>query len=224
MSVTTSRLPLARAEVYAERLREVLAAACEDVLVVGSVRRRKVDVGDIELAVLPKFDEVPKDLFGGVVEGKRGPGYSQLDRVIGGLVEAGLLVVDPACQGPRQKRFRLGPGGIVWAHAGFTVELYIAQGLGNWGNTVAIRTGPKEWNIALVTSWQRGGLMPSMLCHKDGWLRWCGPGTSTTFQCPTEQHFFRHLKLPYVPPHKRTAELVEVLRSGRYDVDELEAE
>ena len=219
MSVTECRLPLGQAEVYAERLREALMPACDDILIVGSVRRRKVDVGDVELAILPKFDPASTDLFGGAVD-ERVPGYTHLDRAIASLVASDVLV-RAGLDGPRQKAFTLGRAA---RDCGFKVELFIAQGRGNWGNTVAIRTGPTEMNIALVTAWNRGGLLPDFLCHRDGWLRWGGPGRSTVFECPTERHFFNYVKLPCIAPRKRTPEIVGVLRSGRYDVDELEAE
>lgn len=79
------RLPLNQAERLAEELVELLRPACERIAVAGSIRRRKADIGDIELVAVPK-DEEALDLFGGRVS----VSFDQdqlTDRVCGLLVD-----------------------------------------------------------------------------------------------------------------------------------------
>jgi len=65
------RMPLAKAEALAEKVYERIAPLAEFMMVVGSIRRRRPEIGDIEFVVLPKdLDSFLKELdrlgyFGG---------------------------------------------------------------------------------------------------------------------------------------------------------------
>jgi len=51
-------MELEKAKAIAEELKELLAPACERIRIAGSIRRRKPDVGDIEILAIPKFNGV----------------------------------------------------------------------------------------------------------------------------------------------------------------------
>lgn len=58
-------MELEKAKVIAEDLTSLLAPVCEKIKVAGSIRRRKTQVGDIELLVIPKYvagvDQLERD-------------------------------------------------------------------------------------------------------------------------------------------------------------------
>lgn len=58
MSTSEHKLPLQHAEQLAHRLVELLTPHCERIDVAGSIRRKKQEVGDIEIVCLPKKIEV----------------------------------------------------------------------------------------------------------------------------------------------------------------------
>lgn len=172
-----------------------LAPGCERVVVAGSLRRKKAEVGDVELVVLPRRDV---DLYGEPAET-----YSALDHLIRQWVERGhvRLTVD----GPRQKRLE-----VTTAWPGLKVELYIADWR-NFGGTLAIRTGSAEFSKALVTP-QPFGLMPEWLRQEGGYLRSGSDGT--IIPCQTEQDYFTRLGVQWVEPEHRTGETPDRMRQG----------
>lgn len=56
------RMPLVVAERHAQRIVEAISGACERIQIAGSIRRRKEEVGDIEIVAIPKRGGT--DLFG----------------------------------------------------------------------------------------------------------------------------------------------------------------
>jgi len=49
-----NRMKLEEAQVIAEKTKALLAPYCERIEIAGSIRRKKPDVGDIELVAIPK--------------------------------------------------------------------------------------------------------------------------------------------------------------------------
>lgn len=190
MTTTTEpqRLPLAEAEWLASELLGWLSPACEQLVVAGSIRRRKATIGDIELVGVPATVD-RTDLFGEPILDSR------LDRILAGMIPQRLTwhPTRPA-NGDRLKRL------WVPSHA-ITVELWLAQP-DNLGNILAIRTGDAGFSHLLVTARAHGGLMPDGMRHDDGRL-W---REGQQVPCPTEAHLFAALNLPLVPPVQRTAE------------------
>lgn len=105
MDVAKTRYPLAQAQRLAEQVRLLIADSCERVQVAGSIRRRRLDVGDIELVCIPKQIE-QRNLLGEVV------GHvDMLDLRIKELIGEGILEVRGG-YGEQNKMLRHVPSGV----------------------------------------------------------------------------------------------------------------
>lgn len=163
----------------AQALEVMLGAACERTLIAGSLRRKKAEVGDIELVVLPKVEEV-RDLFGEIT-GFR----SLLDEALVGL-DARLTK-----NGTRYKQF---------AWDGCPVDLFIAT-RDTWGCIATIRTGSADFTHWLVSPRRQGGGCPSHLRFSEGRI-WEGAQALDT---PDERDVFAALGQRWVEPEDRAA-------------------
>lgn len=170
-------MELEKAEAIAENLKALLEPACERIVIAGSIRRQKPEVGDIELLCIPKYVA----------------GVDQLDREIGALFIQRIL------------GFRLNKLGRKVYGTKNKLLLHIESGIGVdifstteecWPVALAIRTGPKESNVAIATAAQR-----------KGWrLRAYGSGFDTPngpIHCQSEREVFELVGLPYQQPWER---------------------
>ena len=132
---TGTRLPFAVALAIAERLVRELEPVVARVKVAGSLRRRKPDVGDIELVVEPRQIE---DLGGCV------PDIDAVRDV------ARRWALDRAVDGRDRKLSVRLPEGLA-------VELYLVHPPAQWGSILAIRTGPAELGKRVMTLLKRRG-------------------------------------------------------------------
>lgn len=131
MSSTTKRFPLGQAEVIAAKVIALLAPHCERIEVAGSVRRKRLTIGDIEIVCIPKpYDATP-------------------------LFASGLATVVnqwPKVKGELPCRYtqRLLPDGIP-------LDLFMVDRNG-FGLQLAIRTGSAAWSHqVLAKAWVRAG-------------------------------------------------------------------
>jgi DNA polymerase/3'-5' exonuclease PolX len=114
----------------AEKTKALLAPHCERIEIAGSIRRRKPDVGDIEIVAIPK----PYDI---------------------GLFESGIVTVVNQWQKvkgelPCKYTQRILPEGIK-------LDLFFAN-RENWGLIFAMRTGSAEYSHkVLATEWVKSG-------------------------------------------------------------------
>lgn len=206
MSGNKARLPLAAAESLAAELMALLTPGCERIEVAGSVRRRRADVGDIEVVCVPKVER-SADLFGGTGDAE----WNELD----------ALCTDLRVRGVFGQRFDT-HGRTAWgsrhkraAYRDAAIDLFCVLPPASWGSIFAIRTGPRLFSRALVTPphkvvWddESGrsygpGLMPSWLLHREG--HFVHAGTREVFPTPEESDVFALLKLPFIPPQERDA-------------------
>jgi hypothetical protein len=200
-----------------ESIRARLAPACEKTAIVGSLRRGKPNPHDVELLLQPVRDE---DMFCEKLDT-----YTNLDRAIGRLVADGILTPDCGVKrdGAKYKRF------LCPALDMMPFELFIAH-TGNWGNSMAIRTGPADFSRTLVTAVRHGGCMPNHLVQAQGYL-WAfksehagityrkltssgAPGyylsEATRIDCETEDAYFAALRLPVIVPAERGERIDEL--------------
>ena len=78
MIMEKTRCPLGRAEEVANEVVKLLEPGCERIAIAGSIRRRKSEVGDIEILVIPKY-------------GGLGCAVNLLDQQLIGLRHEGVL-------------------------------------------------------------------------------------------------------------------------------------
>jgi DNA polymerase/3'-5' exonuclease PolX len=119
-----------KAMAIAERVKAHLAPHCERIEIAGSIRRRKADVGDIEMVAIPK----PYDV------GLFASGIAQ------------IVSVWPKVRGelPCKYTQRMLPEGIA-------LDLFFATEE-NWGLIYAIRTGSADYSHrVLACGWVRNG-------------------------------------------------------------------
>ncbi len=125
-----ARVPFAEAFEIAERIRQQLAPHCERVEIAGSIRRKKSEIGDIEIVLIAKPYTV--DL----------------------LASGVAMVIDqwPAVRGqlPCKYTQRILPEGIK-------LDLFFARPE-NWGFIFAIRTGSAEFSHRVLgMGWRQRG-------------------------------------------------------------------
>jgi len=195
------RLP--EAEALAQEMVERLRGDCERIEVAGSVRRKKAEPHDLELVVIPRFEERQVSL----IEMAQ---VSMLEVNLYALCISGVMAFDSSVKrnGPKHKRLlHLGSGAVV--------EIYSAE-VGNWGLILALRTGPADFNKLLVTNVAYGGAMPLTMRMQDGWLWRRGERVETR----TEDEFFGALGLPTWYPEVRSEHVLQaflLLRASRRD-------
>lgn len=171
------RIPFEQALSIARQLAADLAPHVVRVKAAGSLRRRRPEVGDIELVVEPKL--VAGDLFGAPAPdvqavkdvaarwgtiAKGGDKYFQVEDLVGleGLKCDVFLVTPPA----------------------------------SWGSILAIRTGPAELGKWAVTRMISRGYR-----HVDGHV--VRVSTGETVPTETEEQFFEYAGLPCLKPALR---------------------
>jgi DNA polymerase/3'-5' exonuclease PolX len=189
------RVPLALAEAVAAEARARLAPACERLEVAGSIRRRRPDVGDVELVAVPRVTPGRRDLFGDAT-GEADELHALAER----LLHEGVLAHRPdkngrPAFGTKLKRV------VFRGRAGeLPLDLFAVTGAAQWGVIFTIRTGPGAFSTRLVTQRRYGGGMPEGHRVRDGAL-WDGERLVET---PEEADLFRALGLPWLPPERRT--------------------
>lgn len=178
MSTTTKR-PYTDALAVATELAARLEPACVRLLIAGSLRREKAEIGDVELVAIPRTTPT-LDLFG-----QPAPGLEQsaLDDALAAL---GLTFTK---NGPKYKQF---------AYADMTVDLFLATAE-TWGCVATIRTGSADFAKWLVTERKHGGGCPTGMAFRDGRLWHLGRALDT----PEEADLFAALEQPWVAPVER---------------------
>lgn len=203
------------ASYIAEDLRALIEPVClpGTVLVVGSVRRKRMDVHDIEIIGAP-IPGRPAPEFGNPITATF---VTHLDKILYGLETLGVLARGRG-NGPRKKEYVVNTGhyGLATLNP-FHVEFYLILPPAQWGVGAVIRTGPgspdDHFSKWCVTNRADGGLMP------DGYKQrhlavWSVDQLDSKLEprkgeepvpMPREEDFFKFLGLPYIDPPARHA-------------------
>lgn len=170
-------MELEKARAIAEEVRKLLEPACERIAVAGSIRRRKPEVGDIELLCIPKFVD----------------GVDQLDKELGALVFQEILGLRLNKKGIRA----YGPKNKLLVHlpSGIGVDIFSTT-RENWAVSLVVRTGGKKTNMRIASGALRKGL--SFHAYGRGFTSWKGETI-----CRTEREVFEAVGLPYRDPWER---------------------
>jgi len=170
-------MELERAKAIAEQLKRLLEPACERIVIAGSIRRRKPEVGDIELLCIPKYVA----------------GVDQLDREIGALFIQRILgfrlnKLGSKVYGPKNKLLR-------HLESGIGVDIF-STSEECWPVALVVRTGGKITNQRIATAALRKGYR----------FHAYGSGFSTPngeIVCHSEREVFETAGLPYQEPWER---------------------
>jgi len=170
-------MELNRAEAIAEEIMGLLDGSCDRKEIAGSIRRRKPDVGDIEILCIPRFEG----------------GADSLDRRVQGLMFRGVLALrlnklGRKVYGPKNKLMVHVPSGIGVDIFSTTEEF--------WPVSLVVRTGGKQTNMRIATA----ALQKGYQFHA------YGSGFSTPsgeIVCRSEREVFEAVGLPYREPWER---------------------
>ena len=170
-------MELEKAKAIAERIKALLAPACDRIEIAGSIRRRKPDVGDIELLCIPKYVA----------------GVDQLDRELGLLALQGILrhrlnKLGRKVYGPKNKL-------LLHRESGIGVDIFSTDEQ-CWPVALVVRTGGKRTNKEIASRALERGMR----------FRTYGDGFDTPdghISCETEEHVFQVVGLRYLQPWER---------------------
>jgi DNA polymerase/3'-5' exonuclease PolX len=196
------RVPWDVAARFAQHISAELTPLAVRVKTVGSIRRRKPIVHDIELLIEPPN---AADLFGAEAP--------FLDHIRAKAAQWGDLVKN----GDRYiqvagRLYVLGEG-----ERPVNIDLFLCHPPAQWGSLLAVRTGPKELGELAVTRMKFFDLQ-----HERGHC--VNRRTGELMPTPTEEEFFGLARLPCLPPSKRhtpaafqpTEEVSRVRRSAPF--------
>lgn len=182
------RWPRAAAEVIAAEIWRDFEPYAERLVIGGSFRRGKADVGDLEFVYIPKVRQGQKDLWGKESE--------PVDLLHEWLVNKGM----PGDKYWLRKNIKghiiaFGPWNKMLVHASeMPVDLFRASPE-NWGLVLLIRTGSADFVRKVMARFQELGTPGHV--HEgvsvDGKL----------VSCPDEETVFRLLKWDFMPPSDR---------------------
>jgi DNA polymerase/3'-5' exonuclease PolX len=174
-----NKRPLAEVQTQANWLIEELGEGCERIEVAGSVRRRKPEVGDIEIVCIPR--RIPRfDMFGEYCDSD-----SALDELLDELEWKRIK------DGSKYKQLLL--------EDGTQLDLFICTPE-TWAVNLLLRTGSAEFSHRFVTQKQQGGMMPHGWRVKDARL-WRGNEPQLIFE---ETDLFAAIGAAWVEPVDRT--------------------
>lgn len=192
------RAPLGLAQTLGGHLVKMLEPSTKKVMIVGSVRRMKQMVGDVEIVALAQ-ETTLSDLFGHQITVER----TSIDEALDHLADQDYQGwrVDPRLNGRLHKRLR-------HIHTGLTADLYLTLDSRGWGPLVAVRTGPRDFSKLVVTTARGLGwhFADGFLLH--GHLkgrRPCSDGPACTRIIPLYQEadVFQTLSLTMLSPEER---------------------
>ena len=173
-----------------------LRPACTRIEIVGSVRRGKPEVHDIELLLSIK-NEKPIPEFG-----KPNSVYeTKLDNILADLEYGDILrQASDKKDGAKYKKRALRHTGELNE---FCLDLFIVLPPADWGVLSVIRTGPVDFSKWMVTKKIHGGALPDNCYVKEGAV-WNGEDGSK-FSLPEEEDFFRLSGMDFINPSERVA-------------------
>lgn len=191
------KVPRERAMEAARAVCQRLAPACERLIVAGSLRRGKMEVGDVEIVFIPKLVTMPDpdDLLR-----ERNVTVNQVDEALAAMERQGLLERRKNVNGSET----FGPLNKLMRHVatGVPVDLFTANA-DNWWNYLVCRTGPAESNTRIAMRAQDMGWRWNP--YGPGFSRGGGPlgGEREERRMGSEREVFEFVGMEYLEPWRR---------------------
>ena len=188
MNLEKRRWPIEEAEPVATSLVKLLSPYCQAIVIAGSIRRRKAQVGDIELLCVSRVT-IPQDMFGGLATSQH-----TLDVALEDMTREGDLLQRRLNKAGRPT---FGPSNKLLIHVptGIPVDVFSASKR-NWGMAMVLRTGPREFNVRMMTRFLELG----MKGHAYGGVT---DRNGNEVSCQNEHEVFRILGWEYLSPEDR---------------------
>lgn len=176
----------------AKELCDALKPVTERLVVAGSLRRRKAEVGDVEILFVPKVERRRVGLFAEDVSE-----VCLVGECLGALLAAGVLAKRLNANGSEMwgAKNKL----AVHVASGVPVDFFAATEE-SWFNYLVCRTGPGESNIAICQSAIERGWKWNP--YGSGFSRTVGLGVET-HAVASEREVFEFVGLPYREPWDR---------------------
>jgi len=182
------KFPREKALAVAKELCAALAPVTDRLIVAGSLRRRKLEVGDVEILFIPKTELRNLEFFTKTPVCLAGEVLSQL--LQNGVLQQRKNVNGSTMWGAKNKM-------AVHAASGIPVDLFTAT-YGNWFNYLVCRTGSAENNMAIATAAQAKGWKWNP--YAAGFTRADG---REVHRVESEKGVFDFVGLPYKKPWER---------------------
>lgn len=188
MNTERPRFPYQHAMDVALEVLSALERHCERIQIAGSLRRKKPEVGDVEIVYVPLWKSAPDPnaLFGNVE-------INRVDDAIETLERRSILVRRLNVNG----RESYGEKNKLMRHvaSGIPIDLF-ATTMDSWFNYLVCRTGPSDMNVRICNA-----------AIARGW-KWNPYGSgfsrgSERFAVKSEEDVFRFVGLPYLQPEER---------------------
>jgi len=194
--MTKTRYPRSEAEKVADQIVQIMEPSCLRILVAGSLRRRKSDVGDVEILYIARAERHKGgDFFADAV-------INVADVAIADMERAAILHKRQNVKGSEM----FGPKNKLMVHTltGIPVDLFAATEE-NWWNYLVCRTGGAESNTRIATRAKQLGWKWNP--YGSGFRR-VGPAVSFCNQgevwpVPSEAALFEFLGIAYEEPWER---------------------
>ena len=161
--------------------------------VCGSLRRRKQEVGDVEIVCVSAcrtYEDGEPGLFETFKEKRR---VSMIPHALDALVETSRL--DKRLNTLGRPAWGAENRLAVHKASGIPVDFFMTT-FENWWMTVVIRTGPKEFNLRLIEAARKNGLA------LNAYGTFTGP-TGDKIPLTSEREVFYRAGLPYLEPWER---------------------
>lgn len=181
------RWPRSAALIVAREICDRLKPHCEKLIVAGSLRRRKQDVGDVEILYVSRMEDRPLDMFSSV-------SVSLADEEITRMLADETLT-------KRLSKI----GGTAWGdqnklavhRSGIPVDLFRTVSEA-WWNYLVCRTGPADSNTRIATEAKKIGYRWNP--YGTGFTRLTDGGVNAM---DSEEAVFAFVGLPYADPWER---------------------
>jgi len=166
-------MELEKASAIAEDLKRLLEPVCQKIVVAGSIRRKKPQVGDIELLVIPRAN--------------------YLDKLLHELMMKGILAMRLNKRGSRT----YGPKNKLMVHvpSGIGVDIFSTDE-DRWWVSLVVRTGGKVTNRRIAMAAMRKGW--HLKAYGSGFSSPQG-----NVVCRSERDVFELVGLRYLAPWER---------------------
>lgn len=186
-SVAKVKWPRSAALDVARELCDRLKPFCDHLIVAGSLRRRKREVGDVEILYISRMEERPLDMFST-------QSVILADEELGKMLADGTLTKRPSKT-----------GGTAWGdknklaghRSGMPVDLFRTVPE-SWWNYLVCRTGPADSNTRIASEAKRRGYQWNP--YGPGYTR-LSDGSVTAMD--SEADVFAFVGLPYAEPWQR---------------------